>query len=218
MAEDARMITMKKIDAERQANEQQASADAAAQANAQADDALRQKQQAEAEAEQAKADTAAAQAVAQEAQQNAQQNVARMSMRRTAAVESASVRKPLLFDSLLNHHSPRGTVCGRGESDHARRMCCLESRDEYIIGWWCTATACRLMAVAAWERRLPSLRSKSSVLTLYSQRMHVNCMPPSIRLYRPWYTFCNRSRRAGTRRPRTGNQKTTNGNQTHLNQ
>jgi outer membrane protein OmpA-like peptidoglycan-associated protein len=73
MAEDARMITLKKQDAERQASEQQASADAAAQANAQADDALRQKQQAEAEAEQAKADTAAAQAVAQQAQQNAQQ-------------------------------------------------------------------------------------------------------------------------------------------------
>jgi outer membrane protein OmpA-like peptidoglycan-associated protein len=73
MAEDARMITLKKQDAERQANEQQASADAAAQANAHADDALRQKQQAEAEAEQAKTDAAAAQAVAQHAQQNAQQ-------------------------------------------------------------------------------------------------------------------------------------------------
>jgi outer membrane protein OmpA-like peptidoglycan-associated protein len=73
MAEDARMITLKKQDAERQANEQQAAADAAAQANAQADDALRQKQLAEAQAEQAKADAAAAQAVAQQAQQNAQQ-------------------------------------------------------------------------------------------------------------------------------------------------
>jgi outer membrane protein OmpA-like peptidoglycan-associated protein len=73
MAEDARMITLKKQDAERQANEQQAAADAAAQAHAQADDALRQKQLAEAQAEQAKADAAAAQAVAQQAQQNAQQ-------------------------------------------------------------------------------------------------------------------------------------------------
>ena len=73
MAEDARMITLKKMDAERQANEQQASADAAIQAKAQADNALQQKQQAEAEAAQAKADTAAAQATAQQAQQNAQQ-------------------------------------------------------------------------------------------------------------------------------------------------
>jgi outer membrane protein OmpA-like peptidoglycan-associated protein len=73
MAEDARLITLKKMDAERQANEQQAAADAATQAKAQADDAIQQKQQADAAAEKAKADAAAAQAVAQQAQQTAQQ-------------------------------------------------------------------------------------------------------------------------------------------------
>jgi outer membrane protein OmpA-like peptidoglycan-associated protein len=73
MAEDARVITLKKMDEERQANERQASADAQAQAKAQAEDAMRQKQQAETEAAQAKADTATAQAAAQQAQQSAQQ-------------------------------------------------------------------------------------------------------------------------------------------------
>jgi outer membrane protein OmpA-like peptidoglycan-associated protein len=73
MAADARLITLKKLDAERQASQQQAAADATAQAKAQADEALQQKQQAEAAAEQAKAETAAAQAAAQQAQQQAQQ-------------------------------------------------------------------------------------------------------------------------------------------------
>jgi outer membrane protein OmpA-like peptidoglycan-associated protein len=97
------MITLKKQDAERQANEQQASADAAAQANAQADDALRQKQLAEAQAEQAKADAAAAQAVAQQAQQNAQQ----------AEQEKASLRAQLaqqLNAILETRDSARGLI------------------------------------------------------------------------------------------------------------
>ena len=46
-AEDARIITVKKIDEERQASELQASADAEAQSKAQADEADRQKKQAE---------------------------------------------------------------------------------------------------------------------------------------------------------------------------
>jgi outer membrane protein OmpA-like peptidoglycan-associated protein len=57
-AEDARIITVKKIDAERQASELQASADAEAQAKAQADEATRQKKQAEKEAAEAQAQTA----------------------------------------------------------------------------------------------------------------------------------------------------------------
>jgi hypothetical protein len=48
------------------------------------------------------------------------------------------------------------------------------SRDEYIVGSWCTSEVCRLMAVAAWVRRLPSRALKSSVLTLVSQRIHLN--------------------------------------------
>jgi hypothetical protein len=45
-AEDARIITVKKIDEERQASELQVSADAEAQSKAQADEAIRQKKQA----------------------------------------------------------------------------------------------------------------------------------------------------------------------------
>jgi len=57
-AEDARIITVKKIEEERQASELQASANAEAQSNAQADEATRQKKQAETEAAEARAQTA----------------------------------------------------------------------------------------------------------------------------------------------------------------
>jgi outer membrane protein OmpA-like peptidoglycan-associated protein len=57
-AEDARIITVKKIDEERQASELQVSADAEAQAKVQADEADRQKKQAETEAAEAQAQTA----------------------------------------------------------------------------------------------------------------------------------------------------------------
>jgi outer membrane protein OmpA-like peptidoglycan-associated protein len=60
-AEDARAITVKKIDQERLDNERQASADAEAQSRAQADDATRQK-------EQAQSDTAKAQAARTQAE------------------------------------------------------------------------------------------------------------------------------------------------------
>jgi outer membrane protein OmpA-like peptidoglycan-associated protein len=103
MAEDARLITIKKMDAERQASDQQASADAAAQAKSQADDAIRQKQQADAEAERAKADTAAAQAAAEQALQNAQQ----------AETDKASMRAQLtkqLNAILETRDSARGLI------------------------------------------------------------------------------------------------------------
>jgi outer membrane protein OmpA-like peptidoglycan-associated protein len=103
MAEDARLITLKKMDAERQATEQQASADAAAQAEAQADVAIQQKQQADAEAEKAKADAAAAQAAAQQAQQTADR----------AETDKASMRAQLakqLNAILETRDSARGLI------------------------------------------------------------------------------------------------------------
>ena len=57
-AEDARIITVKKIEEERQASDLQASADAEAQSKAQADEATRQKKHAETEAVEARAQTA----------------------------------------------------------------------------------------------------------------------------------------------------------------
>jgi len=60
-AEDAREITVKKIEEERRASERQASADAQAQSQAQADDATRQKEQAQSDAAKARNDTADAQ-------------------------------------------------------------------------------------------------------------------------------------------------------------
>jgi outer membrane protein OmpA-like peptidoglycan-associated protein len=67
-AEDARAISVKKIDEERQANERQASADAQAQSQAQADNATRQKERAELDTARAQAANAQAQSDAADAQ------------------------------------------------------------------------------------------------------------------------------------------------------
>src|SRR5258708_39827796 len=65
--------------------------------------------------------------------------------------------------------------------NYARQMRCWGSSEEYIRGCWCSLVACWLMAVAACVRRLPFLASYSRVLTLCSQRVHVNRMPPLMR-------------------------------------
>jgi outer membrane protein OmpA-like peptidoglycan-associated protein len=67
-AEDARAISVKKIDEERQADERQASANAQAQAQAQADDATRQKERAQLDTARAQSATAQAQSDAADAQ------------------------------------------------------------------------------------------------------------------------------------------------------
>ncbi len=77
---------------------------------------------------------------------------------------------------------PRRRLSAEEVADHARQVLCRGSRDAYIVDWRCTSEACRLIAVAAWVRRFPSRASKSSVRTLYSQRIHLNCIPPTIRL------------------------------------
>jgi outer membrane protein OmpA-like peptidoglycan-associated protein len=104
-AEDARVITVKKIDAERQANERQAAADAQAQAKAQTDEANQQKEQAQAEAAKSAADAAAAQAAAQQAQQTAQQaenekaNIrARLSQQLNAILETRDSARGLIVN------------------------------------------------------------------------------------------------------------------------
>jgi outer membrane protein OmpA-like peptidoglycan-associated protein len=71
-AEDARIITIKKIDEERQASERQASADAQAQSKVQAEEATRRKEQAETEAAKAQAQTAQTQAASDLAAAKAQ--------------------------------------------------------------------------------------------------------------------------------------------------
>jgi outer membrane protein OmpA-like peptidoglycan-associated protein len=69
-AEDARAITVQRIDQERLDNERQAAANAQAQTQAQADDAIRQKQQAQ--SEQARAELAKAQAESETAKARAE--------------------------------------------------------------------------------------------------------------------------------------------------
>ena len=60
-AEDARVITVKKMDEERQANERQDSANSVARSSARADNAYRQRDQAQSDTARAQSDTAAAQ-------------------------------------------------------------------------------------------------------------------------------------------------------------
>jgi len=64
---------------------------------------------------------------------------------------------------------------------YERQMRCWLSREENITGSWWTLVAWRLMAVAAWVRRLPSRASKSRVLTWWAQWEQVNFMPPLTR-------------------------------------
>ena len=88
-AEDARIITVKKIDEERQASELQASADAEAQSKTQAEEATRQKQQAESDAAAARALTAQNQANSDAAAAKAQTDAAQARVASDAAAAQA---------------------------------------------------------------------------------------------------------------------------------
>jgi outer membrane protein OmpA-like peptidoglycan-associated protein len=96
-AEDARAISVKKIDEERQADERLASADAQAQAQAQADDATRQKEQAQADQaraeharDRAESDTARAQADAARAQSDSDRAKSDMANSQAASANALS--------------------------------------------------------------------------------------------------------------------------------
>jgi outer membrane protein OmpA-like peptidoglycan-associated protein len=120
-AEDARAITVKKMDVERQANERQASADAEARSRAEADQAIQQKDQAQAETAAAKSETAQTQATAgaavaqaqaetQQAQRAAQESETRAQQ---AEVDKAAMRARLLQQLnliLQTRDSARGLV------------------------------------------------------------------------------------------------------------
>ncbi len=88
-AEDARIITVKKIEEERQANELQASANAEAQSNAQADEATRQKKLAETEATEARAQTAQNQVASDAAAAKAQADAAQAKAASDAALATS---------------------------------------------------------------------------------------------------------------------------------
>jgi outer membrane protein OmpA-like peptidoglycan-associated protein len=89
-AEDAREIAVKKIDAERQASDRQASSDAQARLQAQADDATRLKEKAQADATNALAATASAQADTTKAQADMNANQAASAVAITAAQADAA--------------------------------------------------------------------------------------------------------------------------------
>ncbi|MGA3327989.1 MAG: OmpA family protein [Terriglobia bacterium] len=88
-AEDARIISVKKIDEERQASELQVSADAEARAKAQADAATQQKKQAETDAAAARAQTAQNQAASDAAAAKAQAEAAQTQAASEAALAKA---------------------------------------------------------------------------------------------------------------------------------
>jgi outer membrane protein OmpA-like peptidoglycan-associated protein len=89
-AEDAREIAVKRIDADRLANERQASSDAQARSQSQADDATRLKEKAQADAAKAQADAANAQTSATNAQANAAQAQADLTANRAASTAAVS--------------------------------------------------------------------------------------------------------------------------------
>ena len=96
-AEDARIITVKKIEEERQASELQASAEAEAQSKAQADEATRQKEQAQAQTaqNQVASDAAAARAQADAARTQAASDAALA----TAQAETEAARAKARADT-----------------------------------------------------------------------------------------------------------------------
>ncbi len=91
-AEDARIITVKKIDEERQASELQVSADAEAQAKVQADEADRQKKQAETDAAAARALTAQNQVTSDAAAAKAQADATQARAASDAALAAAQAQ------------------------------------------------------------------------------------------------------------------------------
>jgi len=90
-AEDARIITVKKIEGERQASELQASADAEARSKAQAEAATRQKEQAETEAAKAQAEAAQTQAASDAALAKAQAETEAAKAKAQAETEQAQL-------------------------------------------------------------------------------------------------------------------------------
>jgi outer membrane protein OmpA-like peptidoglycan-associated protein len=88
-AEDARIITVKKIEEGRQASDLQASADAQAQSKAQADEATRQKEHAERDADNARAQTAQNQAASDAAAAKARAEAAQTQAESDAALAKA---------------------------------------------------------------------------------------------------------------------------------
>jgi outer membrane protein OmpA-like peptidoglycan-associated protein len=101
-AEDAREITVKKIEEERRASERQASADAQAQSQAQADDATRQKEQAQSDAAKARNDTADAQSDAARARND------------TANAQSAAAKAQ---SDLANSQAASATALSAAQAD-----------------------------------------------------------------------------------------------------
>jgi outer membrane protein OmpA-like peptidoglycan-associated protein len=101
-AEDARAITVKKIDQERQDNERQAAANAQAQTQAQADDATRQKEQAQsdrAQAEFAKSQAESHAAKAQAAKAQAESDTAKAQAEAAKAQSDSDKAKSDMADS-----------------------------------------------------------------------------------------------------------------------
>jgi outer membrane protein OmpA-like peptidoglycan-associated protein len=101
-AEDAREITVKKIEEERRASERQAAADAQAQSQAQADDATRQKEQAQSDAAKARNDTADAQSEAARARND------------TANAQSAAAKAQ---SDLANSQAASATALSAAQAD-----------------------------------------------------------------------------------------------------
>jgi outer membrane protein OmpA-like peptidoglycan-associated protein len=115
-AEDAREITVKKIEEDRRASERQASADAQAQSQAEADDATRQKEQAQSDAAKARNDTADAQSATARAQSDRAQAESDATKARndTADAQSAAARAQ---SDLANSQAASASALSAAQAD-----------------------------------------------------------------------------------------------------
>jgi outer membrane protein OmpA-like peptidoglycan-associated protein len=115
-AEDAREITVKKIEEERRASERQASADAQAQSQAEADDATRQKEQAQSDAAKARNDTADAQSATARAQSDRAQAESDAAKARNDTVDAQSAAAKAQSD-LANSQAASATALSAAQAD-----------------------------------------------------------------------------------------------------
>jgi outer membrane protein OmpA-like peptidoglycan-associated protein len=133
-AEDARAITVKKMDEERQANERQASADAQTRSRARADEATRQKEQAQSEA--AKAAAAAA---------KAKSDLADSQAASTTAIAAAQA------------DAEKSRLAAQAESEQARKAADVKAKSDLADSQAASATAIAAAQADAEKSRLAAL-------------------------------------------------------------
>jgi outer membrane protein OmpA-like peptidoglycan-associated protein len=128
-AEDARAIAVKKMEEQRLADEQQASADAQARAQGQADDAIRLRNQAQSDAETAQAAKTQADSDAMKAQAAKSQALSDAAIARTEATEAQAATAQAHADMAANQAASASALAAAQASAEASRIAALQQAD-----------------------------------------------------------------------------------------